>query len=50
MARNVVKDEQSARLFMERYGSHFPAGLHTLGGVLFRIADAESESMMSTSV
>ena len=36
--------EQSARTFMERYGSHFPAGLHTLGGVFFNIADAESKS------
>ena len=29
---------------MERYGSHFPAGLQTLGGVFFNIADAESKS------
>ena len=51
-AKSIVLDknprgmecEQSARTFMERYGSHFPAGLHTLGGVFFNIADAESKS------
>lgn len=41
--------EEAARCFMERYGSHFPAGLHTLGGVLFRIVDAESHSTKATS-
>ena len=50
MARAVVKNEDTARLFMQRYGSHFPAGLHTLGGVLFRIVDAESTSEEATSV
>lgn len=50
MARKVVKDEKTARQFMERYGSHFPAGLHTLGGVLFHIVDAESRSTKETSV
>ncbi len=49
MARAVGKDEKAARLFMQRYGSHYPAGLHTLGGVLFRIVDAESSSTKSTS-
>ena len=49
MAR-TVDDEDAARLFMQRYGSHFPAGLHTLGGVLFRIVDAESSSTQATSV
>ena len=51
-AKSIVQDrnpralecEKSARIFMERYGSHFPAGLHTLGGVFFNIADAESKS------
>ena len=51
-AKSIVQDrnpralerEKSARTFMERYGSHFPAGLQTLGGVFFNIADAESES------
>jgi hypothetical protein len=50
MASTVVKDERTARLFMERYGSHFPAGVHTLGGVLFRIVDAESSSTKVTNV
>ena len=49
MAR-TIKDEKTARRFMQRYGSHFPAGLHTLGGVLFRIVDAESTSTEATSV
>lgn len=53
MARSITmqkgKEEEAARHFMERYGSHFPAGLHTLGGVLFRIVDAESSGMQKTS-
>lgn len=55
MARSIVKDKDhdkrkaAARHFMERYGSHLPAGLHTLGGVLFRIVDAESQSTKQTS-
>ena len=49
MARDIM-DEETARRFMQRYGSHFPNGLHTLGGVLFRIVDAESSSMKGTSV
>ena len=55
MARSIVKDEDpdkrkaAARHFMERYGSHLPAGLHTLGGVLFRIVDAESHSTKETT-
>ena len=46
-ARNMAKrtvDEESARFFMERFGSHFPAGVQTLGGVFFSIVDAESKS------
>jgi hypothetical protein len=50
MASTVVKDERTARLHMQRYGSHFPAGLHTLGGVLFRIVGAESESEKAATV
>ena len=55
MARSIVrvkdpeKRKEAARHFMERYGSHFPAGLHTLGGVLFRIVDAESSGKQETS-
>ena len=44
--RNASADEResSARVFMERYGSHYPAGVHTLGGVFFSIADAKRKS------
>ena len=44
MAKRTVRDEESARSFMERFGSHFPAGVQTLGGVFFCIVDAESKS------
>ena len=51
MARSIVQDtemdkvqqQKRARLFLQRFGSHFPAGVQTLGGVFFSIADAESE-------
>ena len=45
---NASKREKLARSFMDRYGSHFPAGVQTLGGVFFSIADAESKSAMDT--
>ena len=45
---NAAKSEKSARIFMDRYGSHFPAGVQTLGGVFFSIADAESKSTTDT--
>ena len=54
MARAISKDANanapmdSARIFMDRYGSHFPAGVQTLGGVFFSIADAESKSTTDT--
>ena len=35
-----------ARNFLKRYGSHFPAGTQTLGGIFFTIADVESKSNM----
>ena len=47
MAKRTVHDEESARSFMERFGSHFPAGVQTLGGVFFSIVDAESKSAMN---
>ena len=53
MARSITKasdPSEAARRFMNRYGSHFPAGLHSLGGVLFRIVDAESSTEIETSV
>ena len=46
---NASKREKLARIFMDRYGSHFPAGVQTLGGVFFSIAEAESKSAMDTS-
>ena len=56
MARSIVQDkryetenQKSARLFLERYGSHFPAGVQTLGGVFFSIADVESKTKTETS-
>ena len=54
MARSIVDNtsdaevEQSARFFMKRYGSHYPAGIQSLGGVFFSIADAESNSSKDT--
>ena len=45
---SAIKREKSARLYMERYGSHFPAGVQTLGGAFFSIADAESKSTTDT--
>ena len=53
MARSITEasdPSEAARRFMNRYGSHFPAGLHSLGGVLFRIVDAESNAEIETSV
>lgn len=53
MAMSIAKADDNiksevARRFMKRYGSHFPAGLHTLGGVLFRTVDASSQSDVET--
>ena len=41
--------EETARRFMEIFGSHIPAGVQTLGGVFFSIADAESEEVQTTT-
>ena len=46
----TVNDKKTARQFMQRYGSHYPAGLNTLGGVLLRIVDAKSSSTQETSI
>jgi len=46
--KSADKREQSARDFMDRYGSHYPAGVQTLGGVFFSIADAESTNTKNT--
>ncbi|XP_068697156.1 uncharacterized protein [Montipora foliosa] len=45
---NDAEVEQSARFFMKRYGSHYPAGIQSLGGVFFSIVDAESNSSKDT--
>ena len=42
--KNARKREESARLFLKRYSSHFPAGVQTLGGAFFSITNAESKS------
>jgi len=52
-AKAIVQNENanregSAREFLERYGSHFPAGVQTLGGLFFCIVDSESESTTET--
>lgn len=46
--KDLEKRQEAARSFMGRYGSHFPAGLHTLGGVLFNTVDAESSDEKDT--
>lgn len=43
------RDKAAARNFMKRYGSHFPSGLQTLGGVFFSIADAQNKSEIEVS-
>ena len=51
-AKSIVNDRNNngsqrasfARDFLNRYGSHYPADVQTLGGVFFAIADAESQS------
>lgn len=54
MAKSISNDasdteiEESARFFLKRYGSHYPGGIQTLGGVFFSIADAESKSTKDT--
>lgn len=37
-------DSAGAREFLESYGSHFPTGVQTLGGIFFTTADVKSES------
>lgn len=43
-----IENEESARSFLKRYGSHYPGGIQTLGGVFFSIADAESKNTKDT--
>ena len=47
--KNAEKRKARARRFMEMFGSHVPAGVQTLGGVFFSIADAESEGVQKTT-
>lgn len=55
MAMSILKSpskelrEESARCFLKRFGSHYPAGVQTLGGVYFRIVEIESEDAKFTS-
>ena len=44
-AERISSDLQEyARDFLRRYGSHFPVGIQTLGGIFFIIADVETQS------
>ena len=45
-AEDISSDlqEENARGFLRRYGSHFPLGNQTLGGIFFTIADVETQS------
>ena len=47
--KNAEKRKARARRFMEKFGCHVPAGVQTLGGVFFSIADAESEGVQKTT-
>ena len=47
--KNAEKRKARARRFMEVFGCHVPAGVQTLGGVFFSIADAESEGVQNTT-
>lgn len=44
-----ISSEAAARNFLDRYGSHYPEGVQTLGGVFFSIVDAESERRTNTT-
>ena len=46
---NASARQEAASSFLRRYGSHLPAGVHTLGGVFFRIAEATSKSTINTT-
>ena len=48
--KNAEKRKARARRFMERFGTHVPAGVQSLGGVFFSIADAESEGVQKTTI
>ena len=44
-AEDISSDlQKNARDFLRRYGSHFPLGIQTLGGIFFTIADVETQS------
>ena len=46
---STQSSENNARRFLNRYGSHYPEGVQTLGGLFFSIATAESERKMETT-
>ena len=44
-AEQISSDlQENARNFLRRYGSHFPLGIQTLGGIFFITADVETQS------
>ena len=44
-AEDISSDlQENARGFLRRYGSHFPLGNQTLGGIFFTIADVQTQS------
>ena len=47
--KDAEKRKARAHRFMEIFRSHVPAGVQTLGGVLFSIAEAESEGIQKTT-
>ena len=48
-AKNIT-DLNSARDFLSKYGSHVPAGLHTLGGVFFSTVTVTTKEKTETAV
>ena len=56
MAKSIIQNETederetSARQFLERYGSHYPAGVQTLGGDFFSIVDVNSTEYASADL
>lgn len=48
-SKETTHREKLARRFMKSYGSHYPLGVQTLGGVFFSIADVESEETRKTT-
>lgn len=45
----AIANEDDAHRFMKIFGSHSPAGIQTLGGVFFSVADVESEDIQKVT-